>query len=365
MFQALRNLKATFRRPARQTSRPRASWRPNLVALEDRLSPSVSSATVNFDRRAIPAGDWVWFSSQANVNGLPSSAPATVRVTDQTITFNDSGTAYSLNVPNTAVTFDPNATQATTAYANGSWTVTAPVRFSGQVFFAGLAFPVAGGLNGGIRNVKWQGNFTSDTARLTVRWQFSAAVYTSFSGDMSSLGVKTVDDRRVDVYQNRDGAGTPENFKGLNVRGATGTGGNDYTGNPGNLVRVRPSVGAPPVVNNASLSGHVFADANGNGTYDAGEGITGGSVTLGDSLGNPLQTLAADANGGYSFTGLAAGAYTIVEYAPAGYRDRGTTVGSLGGVQDISADGFPMIDVTLTAGAAGTGYDFAVSFSPT
>lgn len=70
-----------------------------------------------------------------------------------------------------------------------------------------------------------------------------------------------------------------------------------------------------------TLSGEVFDDVNLNGQLDAGEtGIAGRTVFLNNDgtgvpdSGNPSTT--TDASGHYSFTGLAAGNYTVMEVIP-------------------------------------------------
>lgn len=67
-----------------------------------------------------------------------------------------------------------------------------------------------------------------------------------------------------------------------------------------------------------SIDGTIFSDTNGNGTLDTGEpGVAGRTVFLdNDHTGvpdgnNPSTT--TDANGNYTFTGLAAGTYTVRE----------------------------------------------------
>ena len=69
------------------------------------------------------------------------------------------------------------------------------------------------------------------------------------------------------------------------------------------------------------LSGTVYVDANANTTFDPGETtVPGVAVTLKDSTGvTTIATTTTDANGGYIFTGIAPGSYTVVETPPAGY----------------------------------------------
>ncbi len=57
------------------------------------------------------------------------------------------------------------------------------------------------------------------------------------------------------------------------------------------------------------ISGTVFNDLNGSGTYDAGEGLPNISITI-SGAGGPY-TITTDVNGGYSQTGLAVGSYSV------------------------------------------------------
>src|SRR5262249_31801359 len=74
------------------------------------LASSISS---NFNGTAIPAGDFVWFSSVLKVQGLQGfTSPITFRFDQQTITFS----TVSLVIPQGQVTFTPGATTATTTF---------------------------------------------------------------------------------------------------------------------------------------------------------------------------------------------------------------------------------------------------------
>jgi serine-aspartate repeat-containing protein C/D/E len=83
-----------------------------------------------------------------------------------------------------------------------------------------------------------------------------------------------------------------------------------------------PLFGNQPLVQPASISGTKFLDANGNGVRDPGETGTGG-VTIRlqgttPGTGTGVQTVTA-ADGSFTFTGLAAGAYVVSEVVPAGF----------------------------------------------
>lgn len=63
----------------------------------------------------------------------------------------------------------------------------------------------------------------------------------------------------------------------------------------------------------ASIGDQIFYDLNGDGDFDSGSdsGISGVTVTLLDSGGNPVATTITDNNGNYQFSGLPAGEFTI------------------------------------------------------
>jgi hypothetical protein len=69
-----------------------------------------------------------------------------------------------------------------------------------------------------------------DTAEVDIGWRWSAAAYSSFSGDNTVLGVKPMNTDHDNPPANRDNAGTPENFKPSLIPGARGKGGQNYTG---------------------------------------------------------------------------------------------------------------------------------------
>jgi len=69
----------------------------------------------------------------------------------------------------------------------------------------------------------------------------------------------------------------------------------------------------------ASVSGTKFTDTNGNGTRDAGDAGQAGVTIRLVSAGGQVTTATTDASGNFSFTGLAAGTYTVSEVVPAGF----------------------------------------------
>jgi hypothetical protein len=330
-------------------------------SLEDRTTPTVSAITSEFNGTAIPAGDSVWFSSVAKVSGL-GATPATVHVTDQTISFTANGTPYTLDVPDSTIVFSPTTSSASLAY-DGTWEVASPSSFSGNVFLSGVGAQFAAGLPGGIKNVTWSGNFTSDTSGLTIKWQWAAAAYKQFSADPSALNVKP-SDAQTTAYHNSDHAGTPEAFKSAVVGGARGGGGSNFTGSMSSTAAVVADLFVPPSGGGGSatgsLSGFVYLDRNQDGIIDTANGdhgIAGVTIELigVNDLGQTVDLITTtDSTGAYSFTGLRPGTYSLSESQPAGYTDGADYLGSLGGTpQD---DQF--FNIALGAGQTGVNYNY-------
>jgi len=115
-----------------------------------------------------------------------------------------------------------------------------------------------------------------------------------------------------------------------------------------------PTLFDPPQVPTGEISGSVFADSNNNGIQEPGEaGIAGVEITLVgvDVFGNPVeQTVFTDAQGNYSFTGLAAGSYQVFETQPEGFED-GIDIGADG--VTVGADQFSNIQLGFGESFAG------------
>jgi hypothetical protein len=107
-----------------------------------------------------------------------------------------------------------------------------------------------------------------------------------------------------------------------------------------------------------SLAGFVYVDKNGNGTKDINEpGIPGTELTLtgNDDRGSTVNLVTTtDAAGGYSFTNLAPGTYTIGETTPPGYTDGQDTIGTQGG----TAGDDLFVNLPISAGVNGINNNF-------
>ena len=125
--------------------------------------------------------------------------------------------------------------------------------------------------------------------------------------------------------------------------------GSNTTGHHFNFAEVQPG----------SIAGTVYVDTNDNGIINTGElGIPGVAIQLTgtDLYGRPVSTsFTTDLNGGYSFTGLLAGNYTVTETNQPFYLDGQDTPGNLGGNNTINEI---LSNIILPPAGIGTGYNF-------
>jgi hypothetical protein len=117
---------------------------------------------------------------------------------------------------------------------------TVPVSGSDEIFLSGLSYPVpASGLPGSINPVDWTESFSSNTSGVSIQWKWGAAVFSSFSTDYNSLGVKPTHQNAC-LYNHGDHAGSPENFPQA-VGGARGGGAANTTGSWSGTLSATPN----------------------------------------------------------------------------------------------------------------------------
>jgi hypothetical protein len=199
-----------------------------------------SSNSSNFNGTPIPGGDYIWFNANFSLQGGNVHDGTTLNLTLATIQFTANGTPYVLPAPNATVTFKASAHCASTNFnpITNTWETTVPLSGSDEILLDGLAYQVpAGGLPGGINPIVWKGTFSSNTSGLSIQWKWGAAVYTQFSTNYNTLGVKVTHQNDC-TYSNGDHAGTPENFKNYVIGGARGGGGSNWTGSWTGTVQV-------------------------------------------------------------------------------------------------------------------------------
>jgi hypothetical protein len=192
--------------------------------------PITSSITSNFNGTPIPGNDFIWFNSVIHLSGGVPTTPFTTSIRDVRISFSAGSTAYTLSVPDAVITFDGTA-KATTTFSNGGFLTETNPSFSGNTFLTGLAFRVPNtGFPGGIKSLTWAADFSASNPGVDIHWQWSAAVYTSFSTNYNTLGIKPTDAPGTSLYLGSNHAGTPEAYKSFVVGGGRGGGGANATG---------------------------------------------------------------------------------------------------------------------------------------
>ena len=208
------------------------------MAVAQDYNECTDAISSNFNGTAIEGGSYIWFTGALKLKGLPSGTTE-VYVSHSTITFIANGTTYAVKVPDSTITLSPSTTLAATDFTllsphflGDGWDTNLPSSgLAGNDLMTAVRFSVpSAGLPGGIKNVTWSATFSSFTSGLTVQWQWAAAVYSTFTNNYNSVGVKPVDDNQASEYKNSDHAGTPENFKQYVIGGATGGGGSNFTG---------------------------------------------------------------------------------------------------------------------------------------
>jgi hypothetical protein len=193
----------------------------SMVTTASGTSSSISS---NFNGTNIADTSFIWFNAHlTSVTG--ASGPLTIYFTNQHITFTSPATSifYDLVLPNAQVTIDSSFSTASTIFAGGMWQ-TSVQNASNDPFLSGFTFDVPTGENPKSANpVTWSGDFSASQSGISLNWQWAAAVYTTFSSDYNSLGVRPID-------ASGEQSGTPVNFKTFVTGGARGGGGSNYTG---------------------------------------------------------------------------------------------------------------------------------------
>jgi len=110
----------------------------------------------------------------------------------------------------------------------------------------------------------------------------------------------------------------------------------------------------------ASISGFVYHDANNDGVFDKinEDAISGVKVILRDGDGNFISEENTEADGSYSFEGLAKGEYLVEEVHPADWIDGKDTVGTVDAVANGFAGNDEILGINLLYGDDGVEYNF-------
>jgi hypothetical protein len=168
-----------------------------------------------------PAGSAVWIHAHI---GRPSgiSTSTITKVDFSNVTFVLNGITYAL--PDGHLVFDPAApSTASTSFGATGWTTTLnPNNLSDEIFFVGDAVPIDANITGGGK-ANFSFTTTSTSSTLAFKWQWSAAVYTTWLGN-NAANIAPV---HASLH-----AGAPRNVtqQGYLIQGPRGGGGSNFTG---------------------------------------------------------------------------------------------------------------------------------------
>jgi hypothetical protein len=189
--------------------------------------PAADQLQNNFNQTAISKGCTVWFNCGVNIEGVGSS-PCTLVCNNASISFWANGLPVTVPVPSSCVNYSSTATTSTSCYDTNInyWVTTVPLNYNGgNVFCSGCPYTPASSIPGGVSGVTYSCNYCANSASsVTVNWQWTAAAFTSFQGDLNACGVKPIDASSGCQWQNSDSCGTPENCKTYVTSGACGNG---------------------------------------------------------------------------------------------------------------------------------------------
>jgi hypothetical protein len=211
------------------TTAPTFDGCTNQTAFQEQITTHAQTCiTTVFNGIPIHAGHWVWFT--AHLMPRATNSTYTINISGQTITGTIGGSNVSLTVPDAQITYSSAYSSANSSFVDGKWMTTCPLasKLAAHQFMSGLAYQLPFNSPGGGR-LTWCGTFDVPPT-VALNWKWAAAVYTNFSSEYDSLGIKPVDDHKASVYKNPDQAGTPENSKQFLIGGARGGGGANFTG---------------------------------------------------------------------------------------------------------------------------------------
>ncbi len=185
-----------------------------------------SRITAGFNNNDIPLGRSIWFSAVVNVS-YSGTYPVTLSFTDQNI----ASSRFNLNPKIAKLIITDTVTQATTTFTGTEWLTVAPPNIAGNYFISGYSHLLPSTILRNLSAITWKGVWTASKPGVTtLQWKWSAAVYSTFSTDLTALGVKAADGDTTTFYTNNDPAGSPENFKLYVIAGGRGLGNGDYVG---------------------------------------------------------------------------------------------------------------------------------------
>jgi hypothetical protein len=197
---------------------------------------ATSSIASNFNGTSIPLNNWLWFNS--HVSNLPAVGQTYhVYVVNASVTIQDGANSHVIAIPDATMTFSPFAPDPVFAgSASGTWATTygdrnyvAVLAAGNEPFISGVGYQWNQAFDpAGANPVTWKADFFTDSALAAaqgISWQWSAAVYTSFSSDISQVNATA-----LDGAAGFSQSGSPAGFSTFVTGGARGGGGSNFTG---------------------------------------------------------------------------------------------------------------------------------------
>jgi hypothetical protein len=214
---------------------------------------TTSSIASNFNGTSISPSNYIWFNANFNASGIKEGT--TISFTNSTISVVKGGVTYPVSVPSSTITFSASYSCASTTWNGSQWVTTVPLSGSDEIFLSGLLINVAQittAVDLKASTVTWQGDFSTNTAGISLNWKWGAAVYqgnatvANAAANPNNIQVKPTHTNACG-YKGSDHAGTPENnaIQKSVIGGARGGGGSNFTGSWSGTQSVAPCINNP------------------------------------------------------------------------------------------------------------------------
>ena len=295
-------------------------------------TPSVTSTPTPTRTSTWTATATKTVTSTSTSTNTPSRTPTSTSTWTATATKTVTSTSTSTNTPSLTPTYTPTRTPTNTATSTLTSTLTLtlttePGTVSGVVF---------DDMNGnGIQDSGESGIYGVAISLCDISGSFFlAGITTDGEGHYSFGGLRTGLYTLIETLPDGYAGTTPSFVSNVAVTAGEITfvnfGIEEYT----------------PTPEQGTFRGEVFSDVNANGILDSGEsGVPGVVIKLYNNTTNSVVGVTTDASGNYSFDGLAAGEYQVLEGAiPFGYI---TTTRPDPGIFQVPAGGTVIVNFGL------------------
>ena len=255
-----------------------------------------------FNGTSLPPGRYIWFNSHitswsaSNGDMLFFTGVRAVLTNYAT----GPGTSITIDLPDSMIIVDASVATRSTIWDGSHWVTTVPST-SGNPFLTGTVYQVPSGYDLKAADVVLSGTFVASNTQ-NVRWQWSAAAYTSFASTNDSSIRPTPVDGYFDPVANEtfSQSGSPAGYHQAVTGGARGGGGSNYTGSNsgtgGAGACLALDYGDAPDTGQGTGTGNYNTTLSDNGPrHVIVNGLKLGSAAT-DADGGTLQNPAADAD---------------------------------------------------------------------